>query len=69
MKTKRILRLPAVQDKTGLRRTCIYEGMAEGEFPKHIVLGKKAVGWLESEVDEWIDAQVAKRDGKDALKG
>jgi prophage regulatory protein len=57
----KILRLQQVQDKTGLSRTVIYERVAQGDLPKPIKLGAgaRASGWLESEINGWIEAQVA----------
>jgi prophage regulatory protein len=49
-----ILRLPAVKIRTGLSRSSIYLRVAECTFPKPISLGARAVGWLESEVDDWV---------------
>ena len=49
-----ILRLPTVKKRTGLSRSTIYLRMSEGKFPSSISLGGRAVGWLESEIDEWI---------------
>ena len=63
---KRILRRPTVQDRTGLRRSAIYERIKAGTFPKPIVLGPRAVGWLESEVDAWIDGLTSVRDASHA---
>ena len=37
----------------------IYQKMANGEFPKSITLGPRAVGWLESSIDDWIQSRVA----------
>jgi prophage regulatory protein len=59
----RVLRLPEVQAKTGLKHTSIYSRIAEGTFPRPIPLGSKARGFVESEVDDWIRSQIAKRDG------
>jgi prophage regulatory protein len=53
--SKNILRMPAVIKKTGLSRTAIYNRIINGSFPKQIVLGPRAVGFLECEIDEWID--------------
>ena len=53
-----ILRLPAVKARTGLSRSTIYQRVREGTFPQPINLGKRAVGWLASEVDAWLAAQV-----------
>ena len=54
----RILRLPAVKASTGLSRSTIYLRVAGGQFPKPIKLGPRAVGWLESDVDEWLSRQI-----------
>ena len=55
----RIVRLPAVQARTGLGRSTIYVRLAEGSFPRPVQLGARAVGWIEAEVDEWIRKQIA----------
>lgn len=56
-----ILRRQQVQAKTGLSRSSIYAFMSEKTFPACIKLGgDRAVGWLESEVDQWLREQVAK---------
>lgn len=55
----RILRLEAVLDKTGLSRSLIYQLVSEGNFPCQIRLGLRSVGWIEAEVDDWINARIA----------
>jgi len=52
-----ILRLPSVKARTGLSRSTIYLRIAEGSFPKSIALGPRARGWLESDIDSWIQSQ------------
>ena len=54
----RILRLPQVKAATGLSRSTIYAKVKAGEFPRYIALGVRSVGWLESEIQEWIDERV-----------
>ena len=63
-----ILRLPAVKARTGLSRSTIYARIREGggDFPKPVNLGKRAVGWLASEVDDWLAAQVERSRGNAA---
>lgn len=56
---RRFLRLPAVEDRSGLKRSSIYAGVADGTFPAPIPLGARAVGWDEAEVDAWIEARIA----------
>lgn len=57
----RVLRLPELEHKVGLKKTQIYGLMARDEFPMPIKLTSRAVGWLEFEVDKWIQARVADR--------
>lgn len=58
---RRILRLATVKERVGLSKSVIYERIRFGRFPKPVPLGG-VVGWLESEIDEWIDARVGERD-------
>ena len=49
-----LLRLPQVRQRTGLSRSEIYRRMALGEFPQKVSLGTRAVGWVDSEIDNFI---------------
>lgn len=53
-----VSRLPAVEAKTGIKKTKIYKLMREGKFPPCIKLGGRAVGWLETDLDTWIQNQI-----------
>lgn len=55
----KIIRLPDVIKMTGLSRSTIYLRMSKGDFPQSISLGERAVGWLEADVELWLDACVA----------
>jgi prophage regulatory protein len=55
----RILRRPEVEIRTGLSRSAIYALMARKEFPSAIPLTAKAVGWLESSIESWIESRAA----------
>jgi prophage regulatory protein len=57
-----ILRLPGVERATGLKRSAIYAKVAAGTFPKPLRLTPGAVGWLESEIEDWQRARIAERD-------
>ena len=57
--TDTILRLPAVKTNTGLSRSTIYLRVAQGEFPKPVSLGGRAVGWPASEVAALNAARIA----------
>ncbi len=56
--TTAILRLPTVKARTGLSRSTIYLRISEGRFPKPVSLGGRAVGWIEEEVDDWLNQQI-----------
>ena len=58
-----ILRLPAVAHRVGLSRSTIYLRIKQNTFPKPINLGGRAVGWLESDVEEWLDRMVSSSRG------
>lgn len=60
-RSKRVIRLPRVLDRTGLSRSGIYQKIKKGQFPAAIPLGERSVGWLEAEVDDWIEKHIAMR--------
>lgn len=58
----RILRRKDVEKKVKLCQATIYTKMNNGSFPKSIKLGPKTVGWIESEIDDWILEKMKERD-------
>lgn len=58
-----IPRLSDVLRRTGLTRSTIYDRIAKKEFPHQVSLGGRAVGWLEREVEDWINERVHLRPG------
>jgi len=55
----RILKRPTVEAITGLSRSSLYAKMQKGSFPTAISLGERSVGWLEHEVQAWLENRVA----------
>ena len=53
------LRLPEVIARTGLSRSTIYEKIKSKKFPLPISLGDRAVGFIDREIDDWIEARIA----------
>lgn len=53
-----ILRLNEVIKLTGLSRSTIYAYIERGEFPAPIKLGLRAVGWLASDIQNWIQERI-----------
>ena len=68
----RFIRLNEVMSRTGYGRTSIYRKMKDGSFPKSLKLGgptkdpsifdSSAVGWIEDEVDQWVEDRIEDRD-------
>jgi prophage regulatory protein len=50
----RLIRLPEVMARVGLKRSAIYQRMSEGRFPRSRSLGAKCAVWVEAEIDVWI---------------
>ena len=59
--SNRILRMPEVEARTGYKRPTLYKFIKEGLFPKQVPLGVRAVGWVESEIDDWIQSKIDAR--------
>ncbi len=57
----RIIRLPQVIERVGLKKSAIYKMIAAGVFPKQLKLGF-ASGWLESEIKAWIEERARERE-------
>ena len=53
-----VLILPTVKARTGLSRSTIYLRVSRGAFPTPVSLGRRAVGWIEAEVNAWLAAQI-----------
>jgi len=53
-----LLRLDAVEARTGLKKSAIYAGMKAGTFPQCIKLGPRASAWASSSIDEWIAGRI-----------
>ena len=53
-----IVRLPTVKARTGLSRSSIYLRISKGEFPAPVSLGDRAVGWIEEEIDLWLEQKI-----------
>ncbi|EJD6042841.1 MULTISPECIES: helix-turn-helix transcriptional regulator [Providencia] len=56
----RMLRLPAVIQRIGVARSTLYDWINpkspryDPTFPKQKRLGRQSVGWVESEVNDWL---------------
>ena len=53
--SRKLRKLPWVEDATGLKKSSIYKKMAEGTFPRPVRLSSRAVAWKSDDVERWID--------------
>lgn len=54
----RLIRLPEVLNRTGYGKAWIYHLINQNLFPAPIKIGSRAVAFIESEVDEWIQLTI-----------
>ena len=65
---ERFMRLPEVSRMTGLPRSTMYRLIKAKLFPSPIpLLGTKVVVWLETDVQTYIDAQIAAHNRSEPL--
>lgn len=55
---RKLLRLPLVEDRTGVKKSSIYAWVKSGTFPAPVRLSARAVGWREEEIDRWVSERV-----------
>jgi len=53
-----LIRLPEVLKRTGFGKAGVYRLISEGRFPAPVKIGVRAVAFVESEVDEWIQSVI-----------
>lgn len=51
---KKIRRIREVTQITGLSRSTIYKMINEGRFPTQLRLGRRAVGWTDEMIENWM---------------
>ena len=66
---KRFMKLDELKTTTGLSRSSIYDKVKKGDFPAPVKLGERSVAWVAEEVDLWLDARIADRNGKGTGRG
>ncbi|MTD34068.1 helix-turn-helix transcriptional regulator [Paludibacterium denitrificans] len=60
MSTPRFIRLKELMGITGLSKSNIYTQMRTGAFPSSRKLGPRAIGWLSTEIELWMETESAK---------
>jgi len=57
--TTTFVRLPEVKRRTAKSRSSIYQGMDAGTFPRQVKIGPRAVAWIDSEIEQYIQECIA----------
>lgn len=57
---KQLIKINEVIHRTAKSRSSIYKAINDGKFPKPYKIGDRAVAFLNSDIDAWIDEQTAK---------
>lgn len=55
--SKKALRLPTVSDRVGKPKSSIYYMIKHGQFPRPISLSVRSVGWLEEDIEAWLQSR------------
>ncbi len=59
-----LIRLPEVQRRTGYSKAWIYRLISQKRFPSTIKIGSRAIAFVESEIDEWVNQRIAESRGE-----
>lgn len=62
--SQNLIRLSDVQRRTGYSKAWIYRLISNGKFPESVKIGSRAIAFVESEIDEWINQRIAESRGK-----
>ena len=54
----RLIRLSEVKNKTGFGKAWIYRLISQNRFPQPVKIGIRAIAFIESEIDEWIQLTI-----------
>ena len=54
-----LIRVKKVEDRTGLKKSMIYDLVGKGELCPPVKIGERAVAWIESEIDVINAARIA----------
>lgn len=57
----KIIKLDSVKELTTFSESTIYRLMSQGKFPKQVKLAERSCGWVESEIEEYLDERISNR--------
>ena len=60
----RILTITEVQSSIPYSKAQIFRLEKQGHFPKRVRIGKMRAGWVEAEINDWLNSKIKARDKK-----
>lgn len=59
--SKTLIKISEVSNRAGICKSYIYKLISQNRFPRPVKVGSRAIAFVESEVDEWVDARIEER--------
>ena len=59
-----LIRLPEVHRRTGYSKAWIYKLLKEKRFPAAVKIGSRAIAFVESEINDWVNQRIAESRGE-----
>lgn len=57
---EKFIRLPDIEEQTGLSKSTIWLWIQKGKFPQRIKLSHRISVWKQSDIDNWMIEQIEK---------
>jgi prophage regulatory protein len=58
----RVLRRKQLETRLGVGRSTIYDLLRhDSSFPRPVRIGRRAIGWVSSEIESWLAQRMAER--------
>ena len=61
---RKLLKIRDVLERIPVSRAHIYNMITEGKFPRQVKLGGTGAFWVESEIEDWIQAHIDAADAR-----
>jgi len=57
----KIIKLDSVKEMTTFSESTIYRLISQGKFPKQVKLAERSSGWIEREIEDYLDSRIKHR--------
>lgn len=58
----KVLRITQVCETTGLSPASVYKAMRLGLFPRNVAISARARGWIDTDIEQWIEGKKAQKE-------